>query len=202
MLPNDHLVNFQRKVQRTRRMLARQILLSAEGRIPKTELESIYEFAFLSIFVAFENDVTELFKTNLMMSLGSDGKKRSLFEPKNRRLAEKLLLGTNRYFQMLPVEQMEKIAKIYLKDGGPFVTLLPAQRGSITKAYAIRNHIAHRSPESRSSFQRKVLAGAILPRPSSSAGYYLANMISAHRTYFEHHVAEIGGTLRTLCQAS
>jgi hypothetical protein len=170
--------------------------------VPKTELEAVYELAFLNIFVAFENDLTELFKTNLLMECDLNGRKRSIFLPKNRPLADKLLLGTNRYFQLLPVEQMEKTARIYLKDGGPFVNLETAQKQAIAKAYAIRNHIAHRSPESKKSFKKKVLEGVNLPRTAYSPGYYLKNSISVDRTYFDHHVAEIGGALRFVCETS
>ena len=202
MLPNDHLHSFQRKVQSVRRLLARQIGLSKAGHVPKTELEAIYELAFLNVFVAFENDLTELFKTNLLMETDARGRKRSVFAPKSRPLADKMLLGTSRYFQLLPVEQMEKTARVYLKDGGPFVVLGVSQKQAIVKAYAIRNHIAHRSPESKKTYQRKVLDGISLPRTSFAPGYYLKSSIALNRTYFDHHIAEIGGALRAICEAS
>ena len=173
MLPIDHLHSFQTKVKKTRRLLSRQINLSHAGHIPQTELESIYELSFMNIFVAFENDLTELLKTNLLLKHGSDGRIRSLYLPNSRPLAEKLLLGTNRYFQLLPVEQMEKTAKIYLKNGGPFVLLNSNQKGEISKSIAIRNHIAHKSPESKATYQKKVLVHASLPKRSFSPGYYL-----------------------------
>ncbi len=94
MLPADHPKSFQSKVKNTRRLLARQINLFRVGSVPKTELEAIYELAFLNVFVAFENDLTELFKTNLLMGLDAKGRVRSLFAPKNRPLAERLLIGS------------------------------------------------------------------------------------------------------------
>jgi hypothetical protein len=202
MQPNDHLQSFQKKVKRIRRLLERQIQLHRSGGIPVTDLESIYELAFLNVFVGFENDLTELLKTNLMLEKGKDGKVRSIFLPKNRALADKLLIGTNRYFQLLPVEQMEKIARVYLKNGEPFTTLDNGKKASVTKAYAIRNHIAHRSSESRASFRKKVLNNVALPKASSSAGYYLRCNLSRTVTYFDHHVSEIGSCLRHLCDNS
>lgn len=202
MLPSDHLRRFQSKVRSTRRLLARQIELFSVGSVPRTELEAIYELAFLNVFVAFENDLTELFKTNLLMGVDSKGRVRSLFAPKNRPLAERLLVGSNRYFQLLPVEQMEKAARVYLKDGGPFVCLSKPQKDAVAKAYAVRNHIAHRSQESRSNFKKKVLDYASLPRTSYAPGYYLRNELSMGVTYFDHHIAEVGGCLRTICELS
>lgn len=200
--PNDHLTSFLAKVRKTRRLLTRQIELFRQGKVPKTELEAIYELSFLNIFVAFENDLTELLKTNLLMEVDGNGRKRSIFAPKSRSLADKLLLGTNRYFQLLPVEQMEKIAKVYLKDGGPFITLDLNQKQAITKAYAIRNHIAHRSPESKESFKKKVLTNANLPKQSSVPGFYLRQNLSITVTYFDHHVSEIGASLKRICDNS
>lgn len=202
MLPADHLRSFQSKVKKTRRLLTRQIDLSRSGVVPKTELETIYEIAFLNIFVAFENDLTELFKTNLLMSQDARGRKRSIFSPTSRLLADRMLIGTSRFFQLLPVEQMEKVAKVYLKDGGPFVLLSAGQKEAIRKAYAIRNHIAHRSRESKTSFQKKVLNHINLTKNSSSPGYYLKSDLTRSITYFDHHIAEIGSCLKHICDAS
>lgn len=198
MLPNYHLLSFQRKVRKTRFLLARQIKFSQENKIPKTELEAIYELCFMNVFVAFENDLTELLKTNLLMERGADGKLRSLYLPKSRPSAEKLLVGTNRYFQLLPVEQMEKIAKVYLKDGGPFVLLSSTQKGELGKSMAIRNHIAHKSPESKNAYKKKVLAHVSLPKSSYSPGYYLKSNLSRNVTFFDHHVSEMGACLRDI----
>jgi hypothetical protein len=202
MSPNDHLVSFQKKVRKTRFLLARQIKLTTEQKVPKTELEAIYELCFMNVFVAFENDLTELLKTNLLMKHGGDGKLRSLYNPNSRPAAEKLLLGTNRYFQLLPVEQMEKVARVYLKNGGPFVTLTSSQKNELGKAAAIRNHIAHKSAESKKTYKKKILSHVILPKSSFSPGYYLKSNLSHHRTYFDHHVAEIGSCLRDIVSNS
>lgn len=202
MQPSDHVKNFQMKVKRARKLLARQLQFQSDGVLPVTELEAIYELSFLNIFVAFENELVELMKTNLLMARDSKGRIRSIYAPQNRALAERLLLGNNRYFQLLPVEQMEKIAKVYLKNGGPFVSLLEPQKASIRQAYALRNHIAHRSSESKVSFQKKVLNFVNLPRPSTSPGYYLRNKMTISVTYFDHQVAQIGSCLKQIADAS
>ncbi|WP_414901426.1 hypothetical protein [Rhizobium cremeum] len=190
------------KVKRARKLLARQLQFQADGVLPVTELEAIYELSFFNIFVAFENELVELMKTNLIMAHDSKGRIRSIFAPQNRALAERLLLGNNRYFQLLPVEQMEKIAKVYLKNGWPFVSLTEVQKASIRQAYAVRNHIAHRSSESKASFKKKVLNFANLPRSSTSPGYYLRNKMTISVTYFDHQVAQIGSCLKQIADAS
>lgn len=202
MRPHEHLRNFQSKVKRTRRLLSRQISFWRSGDLPVTEMEAIYELSFLNIFVAFENELTELFKTNMLMARDSRGRVRSVFCPRSRPLAEKMLIGGNRYFQLLPVEQMEKIAKVYLKNGGPFVSLSSAQKGAIGQAYAIRNHIAHRSPESKATFRRRVLSGVILPKASTSPGYYLRNNQTINATYFDYQTASIGSCLKHITDNS
>jgi hypothetical protein len=169
------------------------------GSLPKTELELVYELAFLRMFISFENQLVELLKTNLMMMTDAHGRVRSNFPVVSRSQAGKLLLGANRYFQLLPVEQMERIARVYLKNGGPFVLMAPAQKAAITKAYAIRNHIAHRSTDSRAAYAKKVLDGVGLPRTSYSPGYYLRSQMTSTVSYFDHHVAEIGACLNFLC---
>lgn len=202
MLPADHLKSFQSKIKRSRRLLARQIEFWRNGQLPITELEAIYELSFLNAFVAFESELTELLKTNMLMDRGSDGKIRSIFSPANRSLAGQMLNGPNRYFQLLPVEQMERISRIYLKGGGPFIELSGPQKKAIGQSYAIRNHIAHRSPDSKLSYSKKVLANVILPRSSFSPGYYLRNNQTANITYFDFHVSSIGGCLRTIAEKS
>lgn len=199
MHPNDHIDTFLRNVRTTRRLLSRQLDFFNAGSLPRRELEAVYELAFLKIFISFESQLVELLKTNLMMATDARGRKRSYFPVADRAKAGKLLLGSQRYFQLLPVEQMEKIAKIYLKNGGPFLSLTTHQKNAIHKAYAIRNHIAHRSADSKSSFERKVLNGVRLPRNSTSPGYYLRTSMTVHATYFDYHVSEIGSCLNTLC---
>lgn len=202
MRPNDHISQFLRSVRTTRHLLTRQVEFHSQGTLPKRELEAVYELAFLKMFIAFETELVELFKTNLMMPVDSAGRIRSNFPVTNRAQAGRLLLGTNRYFQLLPIEQMEKIARVYLKNGGPFVTLGPDHRLAVSKAYAIRNHIAHRSADSKLSYQKKILNSATLPRSSSSPGYYLRSSMTATVTYFDHHVSQIGSCLNSLCAAS
>lgn len=202
MHPSDHLRNFQNGVKRARRLLARQVGFSRSAALPITELEAIYELSFLNIFVSFENELTQLFKTNMMMERDTNGRIRSIFTPKSRSLAEKMIMGRNGYFQLLPVENMERIARIYLKNGGPFVSLSSVQKTGVAQASAIRNHIAHRSEESKATYKRKVLANVTLPRTSYSPGYYLRNNLSMQTTYFDHHVAAIGLCLKQITDAT
>jgi hypothetical protein len=202
MHPNDHIDIFLRNVRMTRSLLARQVGFFRQGELPRRDLESIYELAFLKIFISFETQIVELFKTNMMMSVDAAGRVRSNFPVANRSQATKLLLGTGRYFQLLPVEQMEKIAKVFLKNGNPFVLLNSAQKIAISKAYAIRNHIAHKSNDSKALYQKKVLNSVVLPRSSASPGYYLKSPMTNTVTYFDHHVSEIGGCLNSLCLQS
>ena len=202
MLPNDHLTAFRNKVRRTRRLLSRQVAFHDAGKIPKTELESIFELAFLNAFVAFENELTELLKTNLLMPTGSDGLLRSKYVPLNRMDAERLLLGTQRYFQLLPVEQMEKISKVYLKDGRPFTTLSTVQKGSIAKSHAIRNHIAHNSPDSKKTYLKRVRDHVTLSSNRTAVGLYLRSSMTSSLTYFDHHISELGGIMNHLCSSS
>lgn len=199
MQPRDHITVFLRNVRTTRRLLSRQVDYFDRGDLPRRELESIYELAFLRVFIAFEGQLTELFKTNLLMAVDARGRVRSKFSVTSRAQAGRLLLGANRYFQLLPTEQMERIAHVYLKNGGPFVTLSAAEKQALGKAYAIRNHIAHRSTDSKSTYQKKVLNSVVLPRSSAVPGYYLRTSMTARTSYFDHHVAEIGGCLNNLC---
>lgn len=202
MQPNNHIASFLGSVRLTRRLLSRQVGFFGRNEIPKSELEAIYELAFLKVFVSFENQLVELMKTNLMMATDSQGKVRSNFPVSNRSQAGKLLLGAQRYFQLLPVEQMERIAKVYLKSGGPFVLLSPGQKSGIARAYAIRNHIAHRSLDSKATYQKRVLGSVTLPRKTSIPGYYLRNSMTQNVSYFDHHVSEIGSCLNFLCSNS
>lgn len=199
MSPNDHLLTFQRKLRRTRKLLGRQVSLNGDSRVPISEVEAIYELCFLQVFISFENSIVELMKTNLMLPVGSDGKKRSMYPIVNRTLAGRILKGTSGYFSIMPVEQLQKVAKVYLRDGRPFTELSPAIKGEVSKAYAIRNHIAHRSPETQLKYQNQVVNLATLPRVSFIPGYYLRSYQTAQITYFDHHVSELGRALRFCC---
>jgi len=202
MHPTDHIADFLKSVRSTRRLLSRQVAFFNDSKLPKSDLDSIYELAFLKVFISFETQLVELLKTNLMMQFDSKGRVRSNFPVNNRSQAGRLLLGSNRYFQLLPVEQMEKIATVYLKKGGPFVGLTTNQKTSIKKSYSIRNHIAHKSPDSKSAYQSKVLSNISLPRSSTIPGYYLRSSMTNNVTYFDYHVAELGSCLNHLCITS
>lgn len=202
MPPSEHLAAFARGLKGTRRLLSRQKKFFEEGVLPKSELEAIYELCFIRIYILFERELTELLKTNMMMEVGSDGLKRSLFVTKNRADALRLLIGSDSFFQILPIETLERTAKVYLKDGKPFTGLSQARKQELRKAAAIRNYIAHRSAESKDKFQRKVLSQISLPRNSSVPGFYLGCFQTATVTYFDHHVSELGGCLSDLCNAS
>ena len=199
MPASEHLDTFQRRVRRVRQLLDRQLRLESQGLVPKTEVEGIYELGFLNIFVSFENEIYELLKSNMLTKYASTGHRRSLIVPENRAIAEKILMGTSRYVQLLPVEQMEKVARVYLKNGVPFTLLTPQNKGSLKTGYAIRNHIAHRSAHSKANYKRVVFSNTLLPRNSSVPGYYLRSQLTRTITYFDHHVAEIAACLKHLC---
>ena len=200
MLANRHLTSFQGQVKRVRRLLSRQLILLSEGLVPKSEIESIYELAFLKIFVSFENELYELFKTNMLMKYDFHGHRRSLVTFENRSITDKILLGSSKYVQLLPVEQLEKIAKVYLKDGIPFTCLNANSKRGVSQGHIIRNHIAHRSEQSKIKYKKFVLDSVTLPKNSSVPGYYLSSQQTRTVTYFDHHVAEIGACLRMLCE--
>ena len=195
----DHLGAFRGRMTRARRLLARQQRFFQSGELPKIELEAVYELSFLNIFSSFETQMVELMKTNMLLPVGSDGNVRSLATPRSRVQAGRLLLGTSRYVSMMPVEQLERIAKVYLKNGKPFTLLSQAEKGEIAKSYAIRNHIAHQSDDSRKMFKKKILDQVSIPAQRHTAGFYLRSQITSSRTYFDHHAAELGKALQSLC---
>lgn len=202
MQASDHLRAFLNQSRRARNLLARQEGFHSEGILPKTELEAIFELSFLNIFSSFETQISELMKTNMLLENGSDGNIRSLSIPRSRAQSGRILQGTGRYVQLMPIEQLEKIATVYLKGGKPFTTLSEGEKTQVRKCYAIRNHIAHKSDDSRRSFKKKILDQVSIPAHRHTAGFYLRSQISRGRTYFDHHAAELGKTLQTLCSAT
>ena len=202
MQASDHLRAFQSRSRSARRLLARQIAFYAEDRLPKTELEAIFELSFLNIFISFETQLIELMKTNMMMPASGSGRIRSLVVPKSRAQAGRVLQGSGRYIQLLPIENLERVASIYLKDGGPFTALTEGQKIEVRKCYTIRNHIAHKSDDSQKAFKRKILEQVSIPSHRHTAGFYLKSQITGTRTYFDHHSAELGRALRSFCSNS
>ena len=202
MLASEHLTAFQNRSRRARRFLGRQVVFHAQGILPKTELEEVFELTFLNVFTSFETQLSEVMKTNMMMEYAGNGHVRSLVRPRSRAQAGRLLQGAGRYIQLLPIEQLEKVASVFLKDGGPFTVLSEGAKSELRKSYAIRNHIAHRSEDSKKTFRKKILDQVNLPARRHSAGYYLKSQITGSRTYFDHHSAELGRVLQTFCAAT
>lgn len=201
MLPADHLNKFVNGVSRSRRLLARQQAFFHNGSLPKTELDAINELCFLNVFTLFESQTLEMLKTYMMISHTTDGRRMSLHVPESRPSAQRLLLGTNRYISIMPIEQLEKIARVYLREGRPFSELTPSDRNTLKKSYAIRNHIAHKSSDSLKSYKKTVLSGVSLPKKSNVPGYYLRSMQTLTKSYFDHHVSSLGNVMRLFAQA-
>lgn len=202
MRASEHLRAFQRRSQRSRRLLLRQVSFYQNGDLPKTELEDVFELSFLNIFTSFETQLTEVMKTNMMLSVSNSGRVRSLIQPRSRAQAARILQASGKYIQLLPIENLERVASIYLKDGAPFTLLSDGEKLELRKSYAIRNHIAHKSEDSRRVFKKKIFDQVNLPAHRHSAGYYLRNRITQSRTYFDHHSAELGRVLQTFCSNS
>lgn len=146
MNARDCLTTFRNKALQCRSMIARAHTQDASGQYVLTEPErsSAYAKCFLDLHIAYEEFIETITIHYLLGGLTQMGTTVVRYvSPIDEQHANNILIGSQRYFDWTNPTLINKIIKLYLKDGGP---ILPAYNGissDLIDIKTIRNGCAH-----------------------------------------------------------
>jgi hypothetical protein len=195
------LTSFHRSLARINHTRARMERLYREGRITKTDLDSVYEALFLRVVTSFESFLENLFLAILeKRTRYRNGRVLLKMKTDSRDELMEILLQGDKYMTWLPFYNRENRAKIYLKDGRPFTELDNGAKSTIKTITTIRNAIAHKSPHAMNEFRRHVIGSLPLLRGErSAAGFLRSQTRSGTDVRFEVYMGELGKMALALC---
>lgn len=142
----DYLFGFRQKLAEREAMLIRAHSQNAISQYILTEQErsATYAKCFLDIHIAYEEFMESI---TIYYLLGGNTQTGSpivrYVSPLDANHANAILIGSNRYFDWTNATLINKVLKLYLKDGGP---ILPAYNGIqaiLSEIKIVRNGCAH-----------------------------------------------------------
>jgi hypothetical protein len=173
----QHVLDDCRKTLRECRLFAADAgkwsLPGSSPHISKKKRDWITELAFLRAFLALESFLEESF---ILYSLGHEPPRgrpphRFVFPP-SRKAADALVKLEGRRHVSWTASEVSNRAKMFFRDGRPFVSALSTTQNTLNDARTIRNAIAHESIDAQQSFETLVRSklGA-LPAGLSVGGF-------------------------------
>lgn len=187
-----------RELKRYTWLVNKQKGLLEKGHVTDRDVDFIYEIAFLSAYVSFEVFIERQFEALLAGKNYYRGRVvRRRLEIRSERVAREVIKGRNVFPKYLPVEELEKLARIFFSDGKPFTLLTLPHKNDLAKGQSIRNFIAHRSRSAREKFEGTVLSGVSLRPSKRTPAGFLRSPISSHQDRFEQMIGDLSVIAQT-----
>lgn len=178
--------SFLREVRRGERFRVHCESLISQSQIRPSHVEYVYEVTFLSVFVAFEQYLEDLF---VAMMCGAHLPRKCQFGRRvvfsSAEVARMNLYGGQRYVDLLPFDRTVRKAEIFFRGGRPFSSLGNAEKSDLTFLHLIRNCVAHKSRASLGSFEHELTKRHSLPPSQHTPARYLRSGFSAGQTRFQ-----------------
>lgn len=149
-------------------------------RLPVTEVELVYESAFLNAVSRFEGLLNELLDEFVCGKHESRHGNRPLLSVRSRAAFRTIVRGDRAYVDLMPYPQCVKVAERFIADGGPFSALSDDDMRLLKQISLIRNAIAHRSDRAVEDFRAKVPGVDVLPAHRRFPGTLLRRVFRAH----------------------
>lgn len=112
--------------------------------LEKEKIAFIVESSFLKMFICWEEFLESVFALYLIGEKSTDGKKIECHvNPIDIDHAHAILIGSQTYFDWANSEMVQKLAKIFLKDGEPLHSNLSSISTDLKDLKTIRNAAAH-----------------------------------------------------------
>lgn len=146
--------------------------LHQSRRLPRQDVERLYEGLFLSMVTGFERFLERLFFEVLL----DDTRHTARILPKatfgSAKTLREFVLADQAFVDWLPYSSTEERALLFLRKGRPFTEIPGSSKGEMKRWMAIRHAIAHSSDHSRQKFQHVVVGNTPLPpRQRTPAGW-------------------------------
>lgn len=193
------LTDFVAQVERSN-----QLLDSAAARgVPFFQLENIAELCFLRIYCAWENFLEEAFSRFLCGAITlSGGRPKRYVLPLDIDHAQNIVVGLERgrkYADWARRETVTERAKLFLKDGRPFVQPLQAAARELDDMRAIRDCIAHRSAYANKQFRSVVQRRLGVAHKYHAGRFLLRRTIAApaktHLVFFSESITAVAAQI-------
>lgn len=155
-------------------------MLHGAGKISITEMELVYESAFLNAISRFEGLLNELLEEFVCGRYQSPAGHVAHVSVTSRAVYRNLARGKRDYADMLPYSTCLELAERFLRNGGPFAAIDENDRRLLGQAFLIRNAIAHRSDFAITKFRDKVVGVSSLPAHRRFPGALLRRDYRAH----------------------
>ena len=185
------LADFDSEVNRLKKLDVRN---QREFASNKAQLHLGTEAVYFRLFRAFENYLEDVFVLYVMQARSIRGKTyASYLRPKNYAHARELLRSGKPFLDWANPEVVIERSEIYIQSGGPIKATLSSVTNDLLDMKAIRNHIAHNSEESRSTFHRRVrrTRGTLPPARYSPAEHLLAQNGSSGVYFLEYYMQRL-----------
>jgi hypothetical protein len=178
--PVELALTFVHAVDRLEACCTRAEGLRVARRLSVTDVELIYESAFLNAVSRFEGLLSELLEEFVCGKHKARNGHFSMVSVRSRETYRTLVRGGREYVDLLPISNCIDVAERFLNAGKPFSTLDDNSRRILGQAHLIRNAIAHRSDTAILKFRNKVTGVELLPPQRRFPGALLRRTFRAH----------------------
>ena len=119
------------------------------------QMHILVESSFFSVFREYENFIRDIFLLYTQEKPRANGTKvRSYLRPTDFFHAEKLMKSSMNFLDWNTPDTIIERSEVYLKDGFPIKSAYTINRVQLINYKKLRNHIAHNSLESLSSYKK------------------------------------------------
>lgn len=125
------------------------------NKLSKEQLYLLTESIFFAAFRAYEGFVRDVFLLYCLEKPTVSGRKvKSYIRPKNFAHAEEIIQSSMPFLDWTSPHTVVERAELYLKDGFPIKLAYTSHLNKLTNFKKVRNHIAHNSKESLSTYKK------------------------------------------------
>ena len=198
----DKFISKVRTLEYTRKRIDE---LARNNSITSRDADQVYEGLFLSVHIAFESFLEQLF-TVLIVSTSNYRTSQTDINARigvnSYKIAKELIYRGYDYVEWMPYSKTQKLASLYLTGGRPFSNINDSEKGYLKKCSLIRNVIAHKSAFSIAQFKEKVIGNAVIPNEERQVARYLRGIyrISPVQSRYELYVSILISISRKLSE--
>lgn len=176
-----------------------ETLLSSD-KVRISDVELIYESAFLNATARFEGLLNEVLEEIVCGKSSNKAGHYSLIQPRSRKAFRAILTGRSGYVDLMPMRQCVEVSERFVNEGKPFSDVADADKHLVSQIVLIRNAIAHRSDSALKKFRRDVAGvGDLSPHRQFPGAYlrrqYRANPVERWNDLYLNTLEKVGANL-------
>jgi hypothetical protein len=167
------LADFRASVAQCESLIANAHRIDGAGVpiLPTTDLEQITVAAFLNMFIAWEAFLEASIHEHMIGGAAIGGGQPVRYvNPPNLAAAQKMVMGTMRYFDFANHDNVRKIVNLYFENGYPYEPYISSIVSELNDLRTMRNASAHISSTTQQALES--LAGRIFGAPHPGISLY------------------------------